>query len=282
MFLQESDMAAKIQKVVVSSHFPVSNPIFLLLCFSSSLNMFPILLWLFILAGSTLATSLANLINHIGVHEIANISMLTTKLLFEYPMIRVANDKSVITSQYLLDLVGNPNADTLYALDSRNKVKDPRMNMFVQTNVGDCKTQIVESEWKPIDGCIDNSLADTVTTITRTGTVKLSDSLGPRIHFLLLGSRATLSFTGTYSHSVAEKISCDIQPGQTLQLHHKITTMRVENLRQRDLKVELSWMMRRTIKFAEWKDVDPENTAFQLSELLTCVTDPMLLKCGVD
>lgn len=244
--------------------------------------MFTILLWLFILACSSLANSLANLINHVGVHEIANISMLSTKVLFEYPMIRVANDKSVITSQYLLDMVGTSNSGAMYDLDSKNAVKDPRKNMFVQTNIGDIKTKIVESEWTPMDGCIDNSLAGTVTTITRTSTVKLSDSFGPRFHFLLLGSSATLSFTGTYSHSVAEKVSCDIQPGQTLQLHHRITTMRVENLRQRDLKVELNWMMRSTINFAEWKDVDPDNISFELSELLACVTDPKLLTCGVE
>lgn len=237
------------------------------------------LLVLLTLAGLTFATSLTTLINNIGIHEIANISELTTKLLFKYPMIHVANDNSVITSQYLLDMVGNSNADALLDFDSSNKVNNPRKKMFVQSNIGDCETKIEVSEWTPIDGCIDNSLADTVTTITRTSTVKLGNSLGPKIYFMLLGNRATLSLSGGYGHSVSEKIYCDIQPGDMLQLHRKVTTMWVENLKQREVKVGVNWFFRKSINFDEWEDIDPEKSTFQIWEQLACVTDPELLKC---
>ncbi|SGZ54407.1 CIC11C00000000316 [Sungouiella intermedia] len=236
-------------------------------------------LFLSSLFGIVCGNSLLALINQIGEYEIANISMLTPKILSKYPLIRVVHDNSVIASQYLLDLVGNSNSQSLVDFESQNLLDDLRKHKYIQTNLPTSNSRIVESEWEPMEGCVDNSLSDTVTTITRTSTVNLGDAFGPRVFFKLLGSSATLTLSGSFLHLTAEKLYCDIEPGQTLQIHHKTTSVRMDSLKQRKVELTGFW---KNIKFSEWEEIDPENSVFQVAEQIACVTDPDLLRCSLE
>lgn len=235
---------------------------------------------IFVLFSAVQASSLLSIINQVGVFEVANISMVTPKVLAQNALVRVKSDGSVITSQHLLDMVASSNFEQNFELESRQPITNEQRNLkFVQTDFAGCHSEVIESEWEPIEGCIDNTLADTTTTVTRTGATSFGSKFGPRIFFLLLGSSATLAFSVSAVHLTAEKLYCDVLPGETLQIFHKTEAVQFENLRQRELEIVAPWARKKYVKFAEWEEVDSKQATFQYSEQLACVTDVTLLSC---
>lgn len=242
------------------------------------MRLLPILL----LIPLTMAATLLSILNQVGLFEVANISMVTPQILSQHPFIRVRDDDSVIASEHLLELVTNPNFDETFEFEKHQPIaEDPRNLKFVQTNFAECVTQVTETEWVPIEGCIDNSFSNMKTTATRTGTTGFGNKLGPKLFFALLGSSATFALKVSSLHLSAEKIYCDILPGDKLQIFHKFEVVKFQNLKQRELQIVAPFARAKYIKFSEWTNVDPDESEFKYSEQLACVTDESMLQCRV-
>lgn len=231
----------------------------------------------------TTATTLLSIMNQVGLFEVANISMVTPRILSQHPFIRVRDDDSVIASEHLLELVTNPNFEETFEFEKQQPIaEDPRNWKFIQTNFADCVTQVTETEWVPIEGCIDNSFSDMKTTATTTGTTGFGNKLGPKLFFSLLGSSATFALKVSSLHLSAEKVYCDILPGGRLQIFHKFEIVKFQNLKQRELQIVAPSARRKYITFSEWENIDPDESQFKYSEQLACVTDESMLQCRVE
>lgn len=195
-------------------------------------------------------------------------------------MIKVKSSNSVIVSHYLMERINSPNFESIVEYDAQNPVmNDPRKITFIETDYSQCVTELIESTWQPLDGIIDNSYSDTLTTVSRQEITVFGDTFGPRFFFLILGSSSTLAVSGSLMHLSSEKIYCDVLPGKKLQIHRKTESARLQYVKQRNIRVvKGTWFTKTRLEFGDWEDLEEKETFYSFAEKMACVTDPELFQ----
>lgn len=244
------------------------------------MRFFPI----FSLVLLTGAVSFLSALEKVKVHEVNDISDVTPLLLLKHAVIKIKKDNTTITSEYMLDMVSNPNFEGLSDIESQlPQTDDARKYKFVQSDFHHARMETTESEWEPLEGCIDNRYCETLTTIQRNYYLVKMLTLTPRYFFSLFGVGLEFAPSITIFHLNEEIVVCNVQPGQMLQLHRKLTTIKLERLKQRKvLIVKKSWWGKMAVECGDWEDIDPLETNYKYTSKLACVTDPRLLSCTVD
>lgn len=238
------------------------------------------LLFLFLLT-LTSANSLLNLYKEVGslAFEVATFKDVTPRLLAKHGMIKVKDDSSVIVSDFLIDRSEDPNFDAALEVDQEasGKPNEPSKLSFLQTDFRSAVFHQTESEWVPLDGCVDNRHSETVTTITRSRTAKMGNANGPNLKILLLGSLLGAGIGISSSHLLAQKIFCDVQPGKQLQVHAQTEYMTISHVKQRKMNVTQGYFSD-SLNVDKWEAVS-EETYYLTNYKMACVTNPDILVC---
>lgn len=201
-------------------------------------------------------------------HQIDSVDQLSASILKNNAVVTVKLDRSVILSDYYLTMAQDPN------IEARMSETSPSDSRFIQTVFQDMPAEVTVSEWIPYTQCITNWAADTAVTITRTYSAAIGPGFGPHIFFTILGALGTINLRWDYSHLVSEKISCDIEPGATLQLHSQTETTCLAVEKKRTIEVKRQLFNR--LSYGDWEESD--DVCFTVRKL-ACVTDASLLQC---
>lgn len=219
----------------------------------------------------------ANAFERFQFHLVHSAKDLTADLLKEHGLVLIKEDNSIIVPDLL---VGNITG----TVDKRKWNKwfhfgfTSRLQ-YTQTKMSSDRPSISLSDAIPVDGCIDNRYSDTVTTISKTYSRTLLFEAGPHVFISVLGLEAGGQFHLGYFNINDEKLTCDINPGQILQLQATVATVDVVVEKQRTILIILKLFAHDRIEFSDWyphKVMTP--LSFQ-STSLACVTKPELLQC---
>lgn len=249
--------------------------------------LFPKAAYVVCLLSVVTADALLDIYKEMGKfsHEVNSFKEVTPALLFKQGVIRVKNHDSVIVSEYLIEKATDVNfqAHAEQEKAERPNIEDPRKFSFIQTDFSSAIFLHNETEWLPIDGCVDNSRSETITSITKSYSARNAQSIAPSIAFLLLGITWTPGLSASFSRSRSEKLSCDVGPGETLQVQAKSDTVSISHLRQRNIQISKGFVAYfDTLSATEWKTVPEDATYYATNYKTACVTDPTLLKCSFE
>lgn len=211
-------------------------------------------------------------------HLVRSIKEINAGILKKHGLVLVKEDNSII----IPDLLATN--DTGIGVKPLTKKKWFHFGFstklhYTQTRISSKRPNITLSDVIPVDGCVDNRFSDTVTTITRTYSRTLLFEAGPHVFISILGMEAGGLFHLGFFNVKDEKLTCDINPGQMLQLQATVATIDVAVEQRRNILIIQRFLSHDRIEFSDWypnKVLTP--LSFQ-STSLACVTNPDLLKC---
>lgn len=223
------------------------------------------------------ATSTANTFEKFQFHLIRSNDDITPSVLRTYGLLAVKDDNSIIVPD-TFDVSSNPTTVEQSGFKWYN-FKFLTTLHYTQTQISSKPPNVTVWDTIPLQGCVDNRFSDTVTTISRTYTRTLLFEAGPHIFVSVLGLEVGVLAHLGYFNARDEKLTCDIGPGQRLQLHSNIATMNVDVNLQRNITVVKKFLGSEQLIFSEWfLPTDPSPLTFQ-STSLACVTNLSLLQC---
>lgn len=225
-----------------------------------------------------------------SIHDIFTQKILTapevdafddiTNSMLEHGVVRVKEDNSIIVSEYLLELFSLNNLEESLKYEIGFASYLTGQNRFVQTSFKNSQFISIESSWLPLSGCIDNTRCNTTTSVSRLLEVKTLNSFGPSITFSLFGMGFAMDPRISSGHVLGSKFTCDVKPGDVLQMFQREHRVVVNNVKQRRFEIE-SWWKRplRLLRVNEWEPVEGKSISYWQSSSTACVTDPQKLRC---
>lgn len=138
---------------------------------------------------------------------------------------------------------------------------------------------ITLSESVPVQGCVDNRYSETITTMTRTFSRTLLVETGPHMFVTILGAEVGGLMHAGYYNARDEKMSCDVNPGQILQLQAMVTTMTVGVEKQRNITVTKKFLSSEYIEYSDWYQPEIAGPLAFQDTSLACVTNSTMIAC---
>ncbi|KAF3988821.1 hypothetical protein FT663_00393 [Candidozyma haemuli var. vulneris] len=215
--------------------------------------------------------------------EVETFNDVTIEMLTNHGTVKVKDDNSVIISEFLTELMSQKNLQESFPYDAPLLEKSPGQRRFIQTCFKDLITETTETSWVPIEGCVDNSYSSTTTTFSRAIEGKISNSMGPSVTVSLLGVDVGIDPRLSSGHILSSKLSCDVPPGEVMQLFSKHDEITVSNIRQRKFSIAPFWKRPlQQFEVEDWESCDGEENKFTFIASTACITDPNLLQCEED
>lgn len=212
--------------------------------------------------------------------EVATFSDVTLLMLSQHGIVKVKDDNSMIISEYLMEIMSLENLEESLPYDAALLKDSPGTAKFIQTCFQDSIIKKEETTWEPIEGCIDNTLSDTTTTISRTVEGKILNKLGPSLTLSAVGLSLGFDPRISSSHSFELKFSCDVDARQKMQVFLKHNIVTILNVKQRRFSVASLWKRPfKKFEMSEWEDLDDEHSTYYTSYSRACVTNPKILQC---
>lgn len=205
-------------------------------------------------------------------------SDLDIESLKRHGMAKVREDKSIIISELLIEVLSQENFEQAVAFETQIDKSSPSWLRFVQTAFNASEVVLEETEWRAMDGCIDNRFSDTTTTISRAIEGRVLNSFGPSLTLSLIGVDLGINPRVSSAHSLKQKIVCDVEPGRIMQLFRRENRVYLRNVRQRQFLVASIWRRPfRHFNTGRWRTLD--TTSFVNSSTTACVTNPRIIRC---
>ncbi|PVH16163.1 uncharacterized protein CXQ87_004029 [Candidozyma duobushaemuli] len=212
--------------------------------------------------------------------EVATFSDVTLSMLSQHGIVKVKDDQSMIISEYLMEIMSSENLEESLPYDATLSKDSLGTTKFIQTCFQDSIVKKEETTWEPIEGCIDNTLSDTTTTISRTVEGKISNKIGPSLTLSAVGLSLGFDPRISSSHSFQSKFSCDVDARQKMQVFSKHSKVTISNVKQRRFSAAALWKRPfKSFEMSEWEDLDDEHSTYYTSSSRACVTNPKILQC---
>lgn len=212
--------------------------------------------------------------------EVATFGDVTLLMLAQHGMVKVKDDRSMIISEYLMEVMSLENLEDSLPYDAALLKDSPGTTKFIQTCFQDSMIKKEETTWEPIEGCIDNTFSDTTTTISRTIEGKISNKIGPSLTLSAVGLSLGFDPRLSSSHSFQLKFSCDVDARQKMQIFLKQSKVTILKVKQRRFSAAALWKRPfKLFEMSEWEDLDDEHSTYYTSSSRACVTNPKILQC---
>lgn len=210
---------------------------------------------------------------------VRSIKEVSAELLRGHGLVSVKDDNSIIVPDIFTD--DNSTSPSLFRPKNAKWYHFQFLTKFhyTQTKLSSQVPDVSFSKSIPVQGCVDNRYSETITTISRTYSRTLLFENGPHMFMSVLGMEAGMLLHLGYYNTRDEKLQCNVNPGQILQLQARVATMSIMVELHRNILVIRKFLSRDRIEFSDWypsKLLTP--LSFQ-STTLSCVTNTTLLRC---
>lgn len=211
-------------------------------------------------------------------HLVRSNDEVTPSLLRKFGLVSVKNDNSIIVPRLFSQNYSDP---TIVKHKSKKWYKFDFLTVshYTQTMLSSNPPNITISESMPVQGCVDNRFCETVTTMTRTFSRTLLVETGPHMFVSILGAEAGGLFHAGYYNARDEKMTCDVNPGEILQLQARVATMWISVEKQRNITATKKFLSHEYIEYSDWYEPEFLGPLSFQTTTLACVTNSSLISC---
>ncbi|EGW32279.1 uncharacterized protein SPAPADRAFT_152987 [Spathaspora passalidarum NRRL Y-27907] len=211
------------------------------------------------------------------IETVDSLSQINPKRLFKYGVIKLGNNSAVFSEELAYSTMSANYIPVYEKHQDYSKLKHKK-HKYYEVSYDDARAVIEISKWKPIGKCVINHSNETA-VYSQGWQIDISSSLNFRIDFaaLITTFRPNAKSELALTKSIGGGLSCDVEPGNSLQFALITESYKITGVKQREIKITMFGL-----KAEPWEEVPPFTRINRKNIQVACFTDNQLETCEED